>query len=578
MRLSSLFLLLILLLTGCGAPTPAGGPTGTPLRPEEQASATALALAGDVATAAPAATGGPPIVPTPPTTALSEAESLAATQTAFALPTLSPTPLTEAESGGTATAWAVVSMTGTAGAFTPAMSETATAAAAATFGTAPALVTRTPVVGMPRVLPAPLYLRSFALGQVIRVEPDAANYRQLTFERLPVLDLAVPAAGGLFYITGEEEGERALVSLGGAGRRELLSGKLSGLAVTPDGARAFVRVDDPAPGLIIGQDESPAGVWGVSAEGGRPGLVLADVPPDALYDPDAPAWTYTPLAVSPDGRSLAVWAYDQDGPGIPGGELVIVDLAGQREPVRVPTCCEAPVWAADSAALLVAGGGPAPDTRYGLYRADVASGAETPLLAGDDNSVPLATAPYATAAGETFALVELAPAEGFGWEYPFQPAIARVEPDGAVTPLSPPLPMPIEALWADGGRGVLLSVPGPDPARAEPLVWQAAGEPSVSVPFDGADMAWVPANGPLEAGDCALFNPLAYQPGAGRQADPAVADLQGRLLALGFDGGPADGLYGEQTRAGVMAFQQTRGLPASGDVDCATWRALLAQP
>jgi peptidoglycan hydrolase-like protein with peptidoglycan-binding domain len=91
-------------------------------------------------------------------------------------------------------------------------------------------------------------------------------------------------------------------------------------------------------------------------------------------------------------------------------------------------------------------------------------------------------------------------------------------------------------------------------------------------------MAWVPANGPLEAGDCAAFTALTYQTGAARQEDPAVADLQARLLGLGFDGGPPDGLYGERTRDGVMAFQEARGLPATGNADCATWQALLAQP
>ena len=55
-------------------------------------------------------------------------------------------------------------------------------------------------------------------------------------------------------------------------------------------------------------------------------------------------------------------------------------------------------------------------------------------------------------------------------------------------------------------------------------------------------------------------------------------DLQERLQALGFDAGPSDGLYGDQTRAAVQGFQRSRGLPAIGEVDCATWQAMLAQP
>jgi peptidoglycan hydrolase-like protein with peptidoglycan-binding domain len=70
--------------------------------------------------------------------------------------------------------------------------------------------------------------------------------------------------------------------------------------------------------------------------------------------------------------------------------------------------------------------------------------------------------------------------------------------------------------------------------------------------------------------------PLAWQAPGTRVASPAVAELQRRLLGLGYSAvGTADGLYGDQTRAAVRAFQQASGLPTGGDVDCATWAALL---
>lgn len=540
-------LLLVVLLTACGAPGLAG-PTPTPLLPSEAATTTTAALSQ-----APQATGGPggsDIVPTPAVPTLGAAD-LDASATAQAAAT--PTPFSAAD--------------------------LATSTAIATGSAGPPL-TRTPVVGAATVLPAPLYLRSPSTGQVLRVERDAANYRQLTFERQPVLELAAPAAGGLYYITGEATGQRALVALDSAGRRELLYGKLSDLAVTPDGARAFVRVEDPQPGMIVDQDESPSGIWSTYAEGGRPGLLIADVPADGVFDPEAPAWRYAPIAVSPDGRSLAAYAYDQDGPGIPGGELVLFDLAGQREPVRAPTCCEEPVWSDDGMFLLVAGGGPAPDTRYGLYRVDAATGAETPILSADGGDmVPLVTAPFAAPGGQIYAFVALAPAQKMSWQYPFQPSLARIGPDGAVTPLAPPVPSPIETLWAPGGAGALVSALAEDPERPSPLLWQPAdGAPALTLAFDGEDMGWASAGAPLAGGNCGLFTTMSYQEGAARQEDPGVADVQARLLVLGFDGGPPDGLYGEQTRAGVAAFQRARGLPPTGAVDCATWQALLAQP
>ncbi len=557
-KLTLATLLLTALLTACGVAEPAAGPPPTP-PPSEQAAQ---------------ATGGPgssDIVPTPPSLALSEAD-LAASATAQAAAT--PTPFTQAESE---TATALAQSIATPTPFTQAESESATAFAAGVIGTQPALVTRTPIVGMPELLPAPIYLRSSEPPQVIRVTPNLVDYAQITFEQQPVVELAVPArAGGIFYLIGDpDEAERTLVSLSGAGRRELLYGELSSLVVSPDGQSIFVRIDNPEPGLIIGQDESPAGIWRTTPDGLRPGLVLADEPADGVYDDIAPAWTYSPIAFSPDGSRLAVYAYDADGPGIPGGELV---LLGDGLPVSGPTCCELPVWNADGTALYSAGGGPAPDTRYGLYRSDAATGEETAVVDGaTSDTVPLVTAPWQRPDGRLFAYVELAASQGFSWEHPFRPALAEIGPDGALTFLAPPGEAPLEVLWSPDGAGAVLAALAPEYGRPDQLFWQPAdGAPATLIPFAGGDMAWVEANAPLAAGDCSMFDPLAYR--AGSEPSAAVFDVQGRLRSLGFDAGQPDGLYGEQTRAGVMAFQQARGLPVTGNLSCATWQAMLAQP
>jgi len=57
----------------------------------------------------------------------------------------------------------------------------------------------------------------------------------------------------------------------------------------------------------------------------------------------------------------------------------------------------------------------------------------------------------------------------------------------------------------------------------------------------------------------------------------AVADLQRRLLELGFWNAGADGSYGLSTTQAVMAFQKWRGLPATTVVDDATAQALNLQ-
>lgn len=532
------------LLGACGVvEPPAGADAGSP-------------------TAAPVAqaTGGPggsDRVPTPAVTPLGDAER-DATATA--------------QAGATPTAFSAADMTAIAAATAAVANGQGTTVA----GAPPDLATRTPVVGAPEVLPAPLYLRSSEPAQVLRLERNAADYRQITFEQQPVVELAVPARGSaIFYLVGDPGGAaRTLVMLGGAGRRELLYGELSSLVVSPDGQQIYVRIDNPEPGLVIGRDDSPPGVWVTSPAGLRPGLVLADAP----GGDGEPAWTYTPIGLSPDGARLALYAYDREGPAIPGGEIVI--LAGEAAPVRGPTCCEWPVWSADGATLYSAGGGPGPDLRYGLYATDAATGAERAVLdGGQGDTIPLVVAPQRLADGELYAFVELAPAEGFGWEHPFRPALARVGPDGAVTPLAPAGPPPSEVLWEEQGAGAALVAPAPQYDRPDQLYWQPAdGAPAVLIPFAGGDLAWVPAGAPLAAGDCAVFGSLGYQEGAARAASAAVFDLQGRLRSLGFDAGLADGFYGEQTRAAVTAFQQARGLPATGDVDCATWQAMLALP
>jgi GH25 family lysozyme M1 (1,4-beta-N-acetylmuramidase) len=53
-----------------------------------------------------------------------------------------------------------------------------------------------------------------------------------------------------------------------------------------------------------------------------------------------------------------------------------------------------------------------------------------------------------------------------------------------------------------------------------------------------------------------------------------VAQLQSRLVGLGFDPGPVDGVFGPLTESGVMAFQASRGLSIDGIVGPLTRAAL----
>jgi putative chitinase len=55
---------------------------------------------------------------------------------------------------------------------------------------------------------------------------------------------------------------------------------------------------------------------------------------------------------------------------------------------------------------------------------------------------------------------------------------------------------------------------------------------------------------------------------------PLVIELQRRLMAAGFNPGPADGFFGAQTEDALLSLQRDRGLSEDGIVDSGTWREL----
>lgn len=55
----------------------------------------------------------------------------------------------------------------------------------------------------------------------------------------------------------------------------------------------------------------------------------------------------------------------------------------------------------------------------------------------------------------------------------------------------------------------------------------------------------------------------------------AIESLQERLRVTGFLNGAADGIFGSETQAAVIAFQRTHNLSADGVVGIATWSALF---
>lgn len=67
------------------------------------------------------------------------------------------------------------------------------------------------------------------------------------------------------------------------------------------------------------------------------------------------------------------------------------------------------------------------------------------------------------------------------------------------------------------------------------------------------------------------FNPLS------EVKDDGISGVQGRLKALGFDPGPADGVVGPRTRAALVAFQRHHGLRRSARADGETLAKLSSE-
>ena len=122
------------------------------------------------------------------------------------------------------------------------------------------------------------------------------------------------------------------------------------------------------------------------------------------------------------------------------------------------------------------------------------------------------------------------------------------EPTTVTTPVTTPSPSETE----------------PSPTTTTPTTTEpTTTEPTTTEPStDGTDAFTLPEGTKLQLGG---------------ENDPAVVtDLQEALTAAGYNPGAADGTFGEQTEAAVVAFQEANGLAVDGRVGPETAAALNA--
>lgn len=458
----------------------------------------------------------------------------------------------------------------------PAAPTSAPEPAAPTSAPEPAAPTSAPAPTSPpapaALLPGPLYFLSES-NQVWRIERDGQRARQLTFEPTPLFSYAVaPNDGALAYLVGTGP-ETALVLLDAGGRSELLRGPISSPHFTPDGAQIVFQIEASLDGSASQASETGAGIFAISRAGGPLTLLQAS---DPIADPNNPpddARQFYPVAFSPDRQWLLVGYYYPVGES---GAVAVKRLSDGTVTPIAGACCEAS-WGADGASLIIAGGTIIQDAVLGLWRADPRTGAAAALLSsGDSGSYPLVKAAKQAADGTIYAFVKITAEPSIEGLDRVQPH--RVQPDGALVALRASDYLLADAIWADDLSGAAIADATAEQPNIGALAWLPTdGGPAVSLGARGWLLSWGPAGDAPPAGACARFRPLAWQPANARSASPAVADLQGRLLALGYaQVGAADGFYGDQTQAALREFQQASGLGASGDLDCATWAALQA--
>jgi len=132
-------------------------------------------------------------------------------------------------------------------------------------------------------------------------------------------------------------------------------------------------------------------------------------------------------------------------------------------------------------------------------------------------------------------------------------------------PFDPRAAAPVVAARAQPPTATPAAEPSPSPAPASPPPVQIAAV-APAPPAAAAAPAPVADPPPVSV-------PPASTPPAAPLAREDIKEIQTRLLAFGFNAGPADGNAGRMTEGAIMNYQQKRGLPQTGKPD----RALLDQ-
>ena len=133
-------------------------------------------------------------------------------------------------------------------------------------------------------------------------------------------------------------------------------------------------------------------------------------------------------------------------------------------------------------------------------------------------------------------------------------------------------------LRGDGSPTTPVTQPAASPTTTQTTPSTSAEQttPTTTTPTTTTPTTSTPTTTQPETSEATGFTlPEGTKLERGAENDAAVVrELQQALAAAGYDPGPADGTYGEQTEAAVVAFQQSNGLSVDGRVGPETAAAL----
>jgi hypothetical protein len=320
-------------------------------------------------------------------------------------------------------------------------------------------------------LPAPLYFVAFADGQIWRMERDGQTLTQITFEASPILayDLAPNGSDLVYLFQGDDQQVMAMIA--GGERQEMLYGDLAYPLFGPDGEQIYVRINNPEPGLIIGQETAPAGIYSQFITGGRPSLVLAD----RLAADGTNVATVSPLTFTPTAALL----------------LLVTDMPSYKQAIgifdpalgdilRLPCCSFA--FSGDNTMLYTAGALAEDPGMAQFVRVNASGGAPTVLPARF-----FSVGPFEVTADDSI-LAFTVPLDHIEGQDPLMD-LQRIGADGTVTPLRNTTYPLYTAVWALDGSGAVVAIyqqsGAADPLMLEPLRWVPADPAAAEVPLAG---------------------------------------------------------------------------------------------